>query len=227
MTPSPSTRKRTVLSWSSGKDSAWALWQLLQDPSIQVTQLLTTVNQIHDRVAMHAVRRRLLHEQARAAGIPLVEVELPWPCPNEEYEARMGHAVERLREQGNTHMAFGDLFLEDIRQYRETKLAGTGLTPLFPLWGRDTRMLARQMVAGGLVAHLTTVDPKQLDPSFVGRRFDAELLRELPPGVDPCGENGEFHSFVSAGPMFERTLPVRVGDIVERDGFYFADLLPA
>jgi len=219
-------RKRTVLSWSSGKDSAWTLRQLQQDPSVEVTTLLTTLNQRHDRVAMHAVRRRLLHEQANAAGIPLLEVELPWPCSNEEYEARMGRAVAQLTEAGNTHIAFGDLFLEDVRRYRETKLRGSGLTPIFPLWGQDTRKLAEQMVEEGVIAHLTTVDPKQLDHRFVGRRFDAKLLRELPAEVDPCGENGEFHSFVSGGPMFARELPVTLGEVVERDGFFFADLLP-
>lgn len=217
------SKRRVTLSWSSGKDSAWSLFTLQRDPRVELRGLLTTLNQTHDRVAMHAVRRRLLHQQARAAALPLFEVELPWPCPNEQYEARMERAVDRLRADGVTHIAFGDLFLEDIRRYREERLQGTGITPLFPIWGKDTRELARTMVEAGIVAHLTAVDPTKLAASFVGRRYDHALLDELPASVDPCGENGEFHTLVSAGPMFAREISVTRGPIVERDGFWFAD----
>ena len=220
--------KRVVLSWSSGKDSAWALGALEVDPEVEVVGLLTTVNKTHARVAMHAVREELLVRQAAAAGLALDVIDLPWPCPNGTYEELMAAAVARLVERGVTHMAFGDLFLEDIRAYREERLAGTGLEPLFPLWGRDTAALARAMTdtKTGLEAFLTCVDPKQLDPSFAGRRYDRTLLAELPAGVDPCGENGEFHTVVVDGPMFARSIPVEVGAVVERDGFVFADVLP-
>lgn len=213
-----------MLSWSSGKDSAWAL-HLLRRQGVHVAGLLTTLNSNHDRVAMHAVRRDLLHAQARAAGLPLLEIELPWPCDNEIYERRMAGAVAKAKELGVTHMAFGDLFLEDVRQYREEKLAPTGLRPLFPLWGRNTRELAEEMIRGGLRATLTCVDPAHLDAGFAGRCYDAALLADLPPGVDPCGERGEFHTFVHAGPMFASPLAVRAGDVVERDGFVFADVV--
>lgn len=193
-----------------------------------VAGLLTTVNEAFDRVAMHAVRRSLLEAQAAAAGLPLQCVDIPWPCSNADYDARMGAAVARLVAGGFTHVAFGDLFLEDVRRYREGRLAGTGLTPLFPLWHtKPTTELAREMVAAGLKAVLTCVDPRKLPASFAGRLFDASLLADLPPGVDPCGEHGEFHSFACAGPMFQYPLPVRVGEIVERDGFVFADVLTA
>ena len=190
-----------------------------------VAGLLTTLNEAFDRVAMHAVRHTLLRAQADAAGLPLVAVNLPWPCSNTEYEQRMGDAVRAAIADGFTHVAFGDLFLEDVRKYREDRLAGTGLTPLFPLWKtKPTRELAAEIVAGGLRARLTCVDPRKLDRSFAGRAFDAALLRDLPPGCDPCGENGEFHSFACAGPMFAAPIPVHVGEVVERDGFVFADL---
>ena len=215
-----------VLAWSSGKDSAWALHALRQDPALTVVGLLTTVNAAHDRVAMHAVRRRLLEAQARAAGLPVHVVEIPYPCPNETYEAAIATAVAALRADGVQGMAFGDLFLEDVRRYRETRLAGTGLTPVFPLWGRPTRALAEEMIDGGLRARLTCVDPRVLPAAFAGRAFDRALLSDLPAGVDPCGENGEFHSFAWDGPMFRHAVPVTPGVVVERDGFVFADLLP-
>jgi len=218
---------KTLLSWSTGKDSAWSLYVLRQTPGIEVAGLFTTVNAAFDRVAMHAVRRALLEAQAAAAGLPLHVVEIPWPCPNETYEARMGTFVAEQKSLGIEAMAFGDLFLEDIRAYREAKLAGTGIVPLFPLWGRDTHALAEEMIAGGLDAHLTCVDPKKLPAHFAGRAFDSALLAELPAGVDPCGENGEFHTCVSAGPMFSGPIAVRTGTVETRDGFVFADLLPA
>lgn len=219
-------RAQALLSWSSGKDSAWALHLLRQQNEVEVVGLLTTVNQVADRVAMHAVRSELLQAQAEAVGLPLRTVGLPWPCSNEQYEAAMAVAVERAMADGITVMAFGDLFLEDIRSYRIQKLAPTGIKPLFPVWGIPTRDLAQQMIAAGLRARLTCVDPKQLDASFVGREFDAALLADLPPSVDPCGERGEFHTFTYDGPMFHRPVQVQGGATVERDGFWFADLLP-
>lgn len=212
-----------MLSWSSGKDSAWTLHTLRQQ-GVKVVGLLTTLNSTHDRVAMHAVRRQLLRAQADAAGLPLLEVDLPWPCSNEIYEQRMTEACAKAKGMGVTHMAFGDLFLEDVRQYRVDKLKPTGLEPIFPLWGKPTPALAREMIAGGLRAVLTCVDPKQIDAKFVGRHFDARLLADLPKTCDPCGERGEFHSFVYAGPMFKAPLNVEVGQIVTRDGFTFADV---
>lgn len=219
-------KKKAWLSWSSGKDSAWTLHQVKKSQEFDVVGLLTTINGTHDRVAMHAVRRELLRMQARAAGIPLIEVDIPWPCSNEIYESQMKEAMDRARGDGVTHMIFGDLFLEDVRNYRIEKLKGTGIEPVFPLWKRPTRRLAEEMIQGGLVAHITTVDPKQIPGDFVGRRFDESLLADLPPSADPCGENGEFHSFVSAGPMFDEPLSIQVGERVERDGFQFCDLLP-
>lgn len=218
--------QRVILSWSSGKDSAWALHCLRRQPNISVEGLLTTFNETADRVAMHAVRAELVRQQAAATGLPLHEVPLRWPCSNEDYEARMSEAVARARRQGFTHVAFGDLFLEDVRRYREDRLAGTGLEPIFPLWGRDTFDLAREMVSAGLKAILTCVDPGQLQPSFAGRDFDASLLADLPPDVDPCGERGEFHTFAWSGPMFHGPVPVTRGITIERDGFVFTDVLP-
>jgi uncharacterized protein (TIGR00290 family) len=219
--------RRVLLSWSSGKDCAWALHLLREQPDVELVGLLTTLNEAADRVAMHAVRRELLEAQAAATGLPLWPVLLPWPCPNEVYEERMAVAIERARSEGVTHTAFGDLFLEDVRDYRIQKLAGTGIEPLFPLFGTpaDTPALARQMIDSGLRAVLTCVDPKQLPEHFVGREFNAELLSDLPPGVDPCGERGEFHSFCFAGPMFAREIDIRVGEVVARDGFCFADVV--
>lgn len=216
---------KILVSWSSGKDSAWMLHVLRLAHPDAVHGLLTTTNEAFDRVAMHGVRREILEAQADAAGLPLHVVPLPWPCSNEEYERRMGAAVARAVAGGFTHVAFGDLFLEDVRRYREERLAKTGLTPLFPLWKTgSTADLARQMVAGGLEARLSTVDPRVLDASFAGRRFDAALLADLPETVDPCGERGEFHTCVTAGPMFARPIAVEVGDTVIRDGFAFADI---
>lgn len=217
--------KRILVSWSSGKDSAWMLHVLRQQHPDAVAGLLTTTNEAFDRVAMHGVRRELLQAQADAAGLPLHVVPLPWPCSNEEYETRMGAAVARIVAEGFTHVAFGDLYLEDVRRYREERLAGSGLEPLFPIWKtKTTAALAQDMIADGLRARLTCVDPRKVDRALAGRAFDQALLDELPAGVDPCGENGEFHSFAFAGPMFHHPIAVKVGDVVERDGFVFADL---
>lgn len=222
------TRRRVLLSWSSGKDCAWTLHVLRQQPDVELVGLLTTFNEAADRVAMHAVRRELAERQATATGLPLWSVPLPSPCSNEEYEARMRALIARAQAAGVSQVAFGDLFLEDVRDYRMRMMAGTGIEPVFPIWcpPGETPVLARRMIDAGLRALLTCVDPRQLDPRFVGRSFDAELLAELPAGVDPCGERGEFHSFCHAGPMFEAPIPVRLGETVTRDGFCFADLLP-
>jgi uncharacterized protein (TIGR00290 family) len=220
------SRPKAWLAWSSGKDSAWALHTVRQSGEYEVVSLLTTVNRTHQRVAMHAVRESLLEMQAEAAGLPLVKVPIPAPCPNEIYERAMAEAMERARAEGVRHVIFGDLFLEDIRAYREKQLAACGMTPVFPLWRRDTRELAREMLGGGLSAYLTCVDPRKLTRGFAGRRFDAGLLATLPAEVDPCGENGEFHTFANAGPMFREAILIEVGEIVEREGFVFADLLP-
>ena len=219
--------KRVLLSWSSGKDSAWTLHALRSQPGVEIVGLLTTFNDSADRVAMHAVRRELVNAQAASVGLPLWSVPLPWPCSNEQYAALMSDVIARAAKEGITHVAFGDLFLEDVRDYRIKQLGGTGIEPLFPIWGSatDTPDLARRMQAAGLKAVLTCVDPKQLDPSFVGREFDAALLADLPPSVDPCGEKGEFHTFCYAGPMFAKAIPVRTGEVVSRDGFTFADVL--
>ena len=219
-------RRRVLLSWSSGKDCAWALHTLRRDPDAEVVGLLTTVNTTHDRVAMHSTRRAILEAQASSIGLPLQIIPLPWPCPNEVYEQTMTAAIEAAHQTGVTHVAFGDLFLEDVREYRVRQLAGTGIEPLFPLWGEPTAALARAIVDAGVEAFLTSVDPRQLPPSFAGRRFDHALLDDLPDGVDPCGENGEFHTCVLAGPMFSRPICALPGDLVERDGFHFADLVP-
>jgi uncharacterized protein (TIGR00290 family) len=229
-----SARPKAWLAWSSGKDSAWALHRVRQscgaaggsEFAFDVVALLTTVNRTHQRVAMHAVRESLLEMQAAAAGLPLVKVPIPSPCSNEVYECAMSEAMERAKAEGVQHVIFGDLFLQDVRAYRERQLALCDMTPVFPLWGRDTRELAEDMLAGGLSAYLTCVDPRHLDRAFAGRRFDRKLLAALPPEVDPCGENGEFHTFACAGPMFREEIPVTPGVIVERDGFVFADLLP-
>jgi uncharacterized protein (TIGR00290 family) len=197
---------------------------LKKNPATEIGGLLTTMNEQFDRVAMHAVRRRLLEAQASAAGVPLRTVQLPWPCTNEQYEQRMRTAVSQAVADGFTHVAFGDLFLEDVRKYREEKLAGTGLTPLFPIWGAHTDQLAEQMVESGLRSVLTCVNPKHLDRSFAGRQFDRALLRDLPEDVDKCGERGEFHSFAWDGPMFNRPIAIQVGEVVDRDGFVFADV---
>lgn len=220
---------RAWLSWSSGKDCAWALHRLRarQDvDGVEVVALLTTLNESAGRVAMHAVREELLEMQAAAVGLPLVKVLLPQPCSNAQYEAAMERAMERARGEKVEAVAFGDLFLEDVRRYREERMAGTGIEPLFPLWGSETGELAREMVASGLRARVTCVDPKQLDRSFAGRIFDDAFLDDLPDGVDPCGERGELHTFCYAGPMLAQAIAVEPGEIVERDGFVFADLRP-
>ncbi|MGO9325314.1 MAG: ATP-binding protein [Terracidiphilus sp.] len=220
--------KRILLSWSSGKDSAWTLHVLRRDPSIEICGLLTTLNSEFDRVAMHGVRRTVLEAQAASAGLPLWIVPLPWPCPNEVYEQRMAEACARAVAEKIDAVAFGDLFLEDVRAYRIKQLAPTGLEPLFPLWQIPTDQLAREMIAGGLRARLSCVDTSQLPATFAGREFDLDLLRDLPPEADPCGERGEFHTCVYAGPMFSAPLPVATGEVVTRDGFTFADFqLPA
>lgn len=217
--------KKVLLSWSSGKDSAWALHLLKQQPGIHVAALFTTFNSAADRVAMHAVRRALVHEQAHAVGLPLWNVELPWPCTNVEYESRLSAVLARAREEGFHAIAFGDLFLEDIRAYRIKQLEGSGLEPLFPLWGLPTDQLSREMVASGVKAKITCVDKSKLESSFAGRDWDADLLQAMPPAVDSCGENGEFHTFVFESPVFAHPLSIRTGERVERDGFGFIDLL--
>ncbi len=216
--------KRVALSWSSGKDSAWSLYLLKQDPEIEVAALITTINAEFDRVAMHAVRRELLELQAASVGVPLWQVPLPWPCSNDQYEARMRGVYERAMQEGLQAIAFGDLFLADIRRYREKQVAGSGLEPIFPVWDMPTPKLAKDMIAAGLRAKITCVNPKVLAREFAGRDFDSRFLAELPSGIDPCGENGEFHTFVHAGPMFSWGIPVQGGEIVERDGFVFADV---
>ena len=219
-------KPKAWLSWSSGKDSAWSLHIARERGEFDITALLTTVTDEYRRVSMHAVREELLEAQAEAAGHPLVKVRIPPDCPNGTYEAKMAEAMGRAKSEGIRHVVFGDLFLEDIRQYREEKLAAVEMTAVFPLWLRDTAELAREMVAGGLRAHVTCINPKHLDPSFAGREFNEKFLAELPGGVDPCGENGEFHTLCVAGPMFSGPIPVRAGEVVERDGFVFADFLP-
>ena len=215
---------KILLSWSTGKDSAWMLHVLRSEGIGEPAALLTTVNESANRVAMHAVRTEVLQAQADAAGLPLITVLIPHPCPNEVYEAQMSAAIAKAKAEGFTHVAFGDLFLEDIRRYREGRMEGTGLTPIFPLWLRPTDALALDMLAGGLEAYLTCVDPRVVPASLAGRRFDAGLLSDLPPGTDPCGERGEFHTCAVAGPMFGKRIDVEVGGTVERDGFVFADL---
>jgi uncharacterized protein (TIGR00290 family) len=216
--------KRILLSWSSGKDSAWCLHVLRQRGEYEVVGLLTTFNEEANRVAMHAVRRELVERQASAAGLPLWTVPLPWPCSNEQYESLMAQACARAVAEGIEGVAFGDLFLEDVREYRVKQMKGTGLEPIFPVWGMPTQVLAREMIASGVRARLTCVDTEKLDRSFVGREFDDALLTDLPDEVDPCGERGEFHSFVYAGPMFEAVIPVSVGERIVQDQFVFADL---
>jgi len=220
-------RPKLLVSWSSGKDSAWALHRLRQGGEFEVVGLVTTVNRSFQRVAMHAVREVLLEHQAAAAGLPLWKVVIPYPCSNDCYAKAMTDLLERAHRAGVTVMAFGDLFLEEIRRYREQQLEGRGIAPLFPLWGLATAQLAREMVDAGLRARITCVDPKLMPRSFAGREFDSDLLDELPAGVDPCGEHGEFHTFAHRGPMFREPVPVEPGEINERDGFVFADLLPA
>jgi uncharacterized protein (TIGR00290 family) len=219
-------RPKALIAWSSGKDSAWALHEARRAGEFEIVGALTTVTDAFGRVSMHGVREELLQAQLEAAGLPAITVRIPYPCPNEVYEREMAAAMTDAKANGVTHIIFGDLFLEDIRAYREEKLKGTGITPVFPLWQQPTGPLAQKMIEGGVEAHLAVVDLKKLPADFAGRRFDAALIDALPAGADPCGENGEFHSFVSAGPMLAWSIPVKVGETVERDGFAFADLLP-
>ena len=215
---------KIVMSWSSGKDSAWALHTLRREGA-HVAALLTSLNETAGRVSMHGVREDVLRAQADAAGLPLMTSPLPWPCTNEIYEARLRVAVDRAVADGFTHVAFGDLFLEDVRKYREDRLAGTGLTPLFPLWGIPTDRLAREKIAGGIRARISTLDPRVMPRELIGAEFDEALLATLPAGVDPCAERGEFHTCVTAGPMFSRPLNIERGEVVEREGFVYGDLV--
>jgi uncharacterized protein (TIGR00290 family) len=219
-------RPKAILSWSSGKDSAFALHEARKSGEIEIVGLLTTVTSAFGRVSMHGVREALLDRQAEAVRLPCRKVMIPSPCPNEVYEREMASVLAEAARDGVRHVAFGDLFLEDLRRYREDRLAQIGMSAVFPLWMRDTPTLAREMIAAGLQATVTCIDPRKLDRSFAGRAFDAAFLEDLPPGVDPCGENGEFHSFAWAGPMFSQAIETAVGDVVERDGFVFADVLP-
>jgi len=218
--------KPILLSWSSGKDSAWSLYKLQQNPDYEVVGLVTTVNKKYQRVAMHGVRERLLQQQADAAGLPLHVLNIPSPCTNQEYQDVMKSFITVMQQDGIEYMAFGDLYLQDIRQYREQQLANTGIKPVFPLWQQPTRELAEQMISEGLEATITCIDPKKLSADFVGQGFDLDFINQLPNGVDPCGENGEFHSCVHNGPMFNYPIPVNTGEIVERDNFIFIDLIP-
>jgi uncharacterized protein (TIGR00290 family) len=220
------TRPAALLSWSSGKDSAWALHVVRAAGELEVAGLLTTFNAAFDRVAMHGVREELVRRQAEAVGLPLWPVPLPWPCPNDAYESPMLDALESARKEGIGHVVFGDLFLSEIRRYREERMAASGLTPVFPLWGIDTGTLARKMIGAGQRATVVCVDPRQLDPGFAGREFDDAFLEELPYGADPSGENGEFHTFAWNGPAFRHPVAIERGEVVTRDGFVFADLLP-
>jgi len=226
VTAAASTTDRAVVSFSSGKDAAFAWWVAKTTARFEIVGLLTTITAPFDRVSMHGVRRSILEAQARAAGLALWTVPIPHPCPNEAYERAMAGAVADLRARGVSHVIFGDIFLQDVRAYRERMLEGTGLTPVFPLWGRDTGELARAMIDAGFDARVVTVDPKAAPRSLAGRRFDEGFLAHLPPGVDPCGERGEFHTCVVDAPMFSAPLAVRPGPVVERDGFVFADLAP-
>jgi uncharacterized protein (TIGR00290 family) len=215
---------RTLLSWSTGKDSAYALWVLKQDPGVRLCGLLTTLNSSVDRVSMHGVRASVLRAQAQAAGLPLLTVPLPDPCTDEEYRAAMARAMDEAKQMGIDAIAFGDLFLKDVRTYREANLADTGITPLFPLWGRPTPTLAEEMIQAGIHAIVTCVDTQQLDRSFLGRSFDRQLLHDLPAEVDPCAENGEFHTVAVCGPMFDAPVDVELGEVVERARFAFIDV---
>jgi uncharacterized protein (TIGR00290 family) len=225
--PADTGIKRVLLSWSSGKDSAWTLYQLQLDPTVEVVGLLTTFNSEFKRSAIHGVRQQLLRLQAKAVNLPLIEIPLPWPCSNQQYETIMGDALESSRNQLQMDaVAFGDLYLEDIRSYRETQMQGTGLELLFPLWNMPTAELAQQMIAGGLKAAITCLDPRVMPADFAGRQFSGKLVNELPETVDPCGENGEFHTFAWDGPMFKYPIPVMAGEVVTRNGFVYSDLLP-
>jgi uncharacterized protein (TIGR00290 family) len=221
------TSPKALIAWSSGKDSAWALHEARLAGDFEIVGALTTVTDTFHRVSMHGVREELLRAQFDAAGLRPMIIHIPYPCPNDIYERKMAEAIAAARASGVTHMIFGDLFLEDVRAYRERQLSGTGIVPVFPLWGRPTRALADDMIDAGTEAHICTVDLKKLPASFAGRQFDRVLLEALPEGIDPCGENGEFHSFVSGGPMLSRKVAVKAGETLERDGFSYTDLLPA
>lgn len=220
-------KRKALVSWSSGKDSAWTLHVLRQQNEVEVVGLLTTMNEHFHRVAMHSTRRDLVRAQAKSVGLPLWEIPLPWPCKNEEYELAMSRACAQAVEQGITIIAFGDLFLEDVRKYREDRLKGTGLQPIFPIWGLNTKNLIKEMLDAGLCARIVCVDPKKLPEHFAGEDLSQKLLDLFPEEADPCGENGEFHTFVHDGPMFSTAIPVQSGEVVTRDGFIFADVLPA
>jgi uncharacterized protein (TIGR00290 family) len=219
-------KRRTLMSWSSGKDSAWALLKLMQDPEIDLVGLFCTVNKEFKRVAMHSVRVELLQEQAKNIGLPLEIIEIPYPCSNDEYEYIMSQFTKRAKNDNIENFAFGDLFLKDVRNYREEKLKGTGINPIFPIWGTPTDKLSREIIDSGLRAVITCINPKQIDKEFIGREFDKSFLDSLPENIDPCGENGEFHSFDFDAPMFKEEIKIIVGDIVHRDDFIFADILP-
>jgi uncharacterized protein (TIGR00290 family) len=221
MSPKP----KALISWSSGKDSAFALHEVRRSGEFDVVGALTTVTETFGRVSIHGVRQEILHAQLEAAGLPPRIVPIPYPCPNAIYEARMGEAVTQAVRDGVTHIIFGDLYLTDIRAYREAKLAGTGITPVFPLWERPTLALAHAMIASGFETYLATVDLKKLPAEFAGRKFNSELLADFPDGIDPCGENGEFHTCVVAAPIFNRRLPVVTGERLERDGYGYCDLV--
>ncbi|MDP5291987.1 ATP-binding protein [Oceanimonas sp. CHS3-5] len=220
-------KRKLLMSWSSGKDSAWALHRLMQNPEYEVVGLFTTVNEAFDRVAMHGVRATLLQQQAEALGLPLEIIALPWPCTNEDYQQRMSAFIARAKARGIDCFGFGDLLLEDVKHYRESQLEGTGIEAVFPIWHTPTHELPHTMMERGLRAVITCLDPKKVPVEFAGRELTAELLAALPEGTDPCGENGEFHTFVFDGPMFRKPVAIETGEVVERDGFVFADVLPA
>ena len=218
--------KRALIAWSSGKDSAWSLHILRRDPDVEVAGLFTTVNRVDERVAVHAVRDELLRVQSEALALPLHRIPIPHPCPNENYETAMLRLVAAAKRDGVTHLAFGDLFLEDIRSYRERIFAGVGMELLFPVWGLDTRLLAEEMTASGVRAFIVCVDTRRAPREWAGQVFDSQFVKRMPAGIDPCGENGEFHTFAFDGPMFRHRVGARLGGIAERDGFVYADLLP-
>lgn len=219
-------KNKILVSWSTGKDSAYALHHISQIENYDIVGLLSTITEDYDRVSMHSTRHELLKKQADQLNLPLYPIFIPSSCTNKIYEARMQIFIEQAIKQGITHIVFGDLFLEDVRRYRESKLALTDITPLFPLWGKKTDFLAKEIIQSGLKAIITCVDPRKLDSSFAGRQFDEELLSDLPKEIDPCGENGEFHTFVYDGPMFQKPIPISLGERVERNGFVFQDVLP-
>ena len=219
-------KKKVLMSWSSGKDSAWALYKLQQDPTVEIIGLFSTVNSEFDRVAMHGVRVELLKRQAESIGLPIELIEIPYPCSNEEYEKVMSAFVEQAKAKDIECFAFGDLYLEDIRQYRVDKLQNTGIEPIFPVWGIPTDSLSKDMISSGLRTIITCIDPRKISKEFAGREYTNDFISDLPAGVDPCGENGEFHSFVFDGPMFTKPIEIEVGEVVTRDDFVFADVRP-